>query len=281
MNYWLTGLLGLLALACTPASARINCSITSPGITVSYPAGVTLSEQSYFSVSCSRQTGDPLSVTYAVGVDNGLYANGAQNRAREQWWIIPIYMNYDMYRNAACSSAWTDTNNTRISDTITWSGGTDTSLRTKQTAYWTCIPSQTGMYAGAYEDTVTFTLQANNVTTATGVAAVKVYAPAACDFTATPTNINFTYTAFGAAVTASTTFSTECSRLMPYTLAVSPTTGTVVGLTYSLSLSATSATGTGGAQNFTITGTMPAGQPGSCNGAVCTGSVPHTVTLSY
>ena len=98
----------------------------------------------------------------------------------------------------------------------------------------------------------------------------------------TPANLVFNYIAMGGAVTATGGgFNVTCTGSLPYTVAVSPTSGTLVGLNYTLGLTSAGATGTGTAQANAVTGSMVAGQPGTCATASCTASATHTVTVSY
>lgn len=110
-----------------------------------------------------------------------------------------------------------------------------------------------------------------------------------CQITAAPTNVAFTYTSFQAAAATSTggAFSVRCTSSLPYTLALSATSGTVPGvsLAYTLSLSATSGTGAGlTTASYTINGSMAPGQSGVCStsASACTGTDnTQTVTVSY
>lgn len=107
----------------------------------------------------------------------------------------------------------------------------------------------------------------------------------ACQITAAPTNVAFTYSSFQGTVANSTggVFSVQCTTNLPYSLSVSATSGTVVGLAYTLSVPGTTFTGTGLVVNHTISGTMAAGQAGTCasSASPCTGSNSHTVTVTY
>mgnify|MGYP000160849018 CR=1 FL=1 len=78
---------------------------------------------------------------------------------------------------------------------------------------------------------------------------VTVNLSSVCAITAAPTDVAFTYTSFQAAASTATggAFSVRCTNLLPYTLALDATSGTVIGLNYSLALSAPSGTGNGAA----------------------------------
>lgn len=112
---------------------------------------------------------------------------------------------------------------------------------------------------------------------------VTVNLSSVCAITAAPTDVAFTYASFQAAASTATggAFSVRCTNLLPYTLALDATSGTVIGLNYSLALSAPSGTGNGAAQAFSISGTMAAGQSGDCATASCSGTQPRQLTITY
>ena len=98
----------------------------------------------------------------------------------------------------------------------------------------------------------------------------------------TPANLVFSYVALGPAVSATGGgFTVTCTGSLPYTVAVSATSGTLVGLSYTLGVTSASATGNGAAQTNSVTGSMVAGQPGTCTTASCSATATHTVTVSY
>lgn len=107
-----------------------------------------------------------------------------------------------------------------------------------------------------------------------------------CEITTAPADVAFTYTSFQAGIQNSTggVFEVRCTNSLPYSLSVSPTTGTVIGLNYSISVPAASFTGTGLNVSHTVSGTMAADQAGTCNAsppATCAGSNVHTLTVTY
>jgi hypothetical protein len=109
-----------------------------------------------------------------------------------------------------------------------------------------------------------------------------------CEVTAAPTSVAFSYTSFQTAAATSTggAFSVRCTTNLPYTVALSTTSGTVPGvsLAYALALSASSGVGAGLTTTpYTINGTMAANQSGICNtsATACTGTDTQTVTVSY
>jgi hypothetical protein len=112
---------------------------------------------------------------------------------------------------------------------------------------------------------------------------VTVNLTSSCTMTA-PTPVAFTYTSFQPTAATSTggAFSVSCTNTLPYTVAITGASTSVIGLTYALALSAASGTGNGSAQSFTINGTMASGQAGTCATATCLGTdSTHTVTVTY
>jgi spore coat protein U-like protein len=264
-----------VAIAAQAAGAAITCNITSPGVTLAYPANsAPVMTQTSFTVTCSRNlAGDPTSISYTLAVNNGLNPNGINNRA----FFGGNPLRYDVYRDATCTSTWKGSQT--IGDTIpTLSGFTPVS---KTTTYWGCVTNAQSPAAGTYADTVTMTLT-YGTSTAVNTFPVSIATPATCNVTTPPGNIAFgTYVAMGPAVNASTTVAVTCTSYLPYTLSLDAGSGVIAGLQYNLALSAASASGNGGAQVHTISGTLPAGQAGTCTGATCSASQARTLMISY
>ena len=112
----------------------------------------------------------------------------------------------------------------------------------------------------------------------------------ACIISTAPTNVVFTYTAFGAAATSTGGgFGVTCTKNLTYTLALDSTavTDQATNLAYTLALSSAAATGSGAAQAFTIAGAIAAGQSGTCaaSAASCTNAAStnktRTLTVAY
>lgn len=127
-----------------------------------------------------------------------------------------------------------------------------------------------------------------HASTVTGNFNVTVNLTSACEITAGPSDVAFTYTSFqtGDATSTGGAFSVRCTNTLPYTLSLDSTTGTVIGLNYSLSLSASSGTGAGlSAANYTVSGTMHSGQSGNCATSptvgTCAGSQARVLTITY
>ncbi|MGE5615921.1 MAG: spore coat protein U domain-containing protein [Bacillota bacterium] len=267
--------LALFALAAQAACAAISCTISSPGVTMAYPANTApVSTQTSFTVTCARNlASDPTSISYTVAADNGLNPNGTNNRA----FSGANALKYDVYRDAACSSTWKGPQT--IADSITTlSGFTPVS---KTTAFWGCVVTAQSPSAGTYTDTVTMTLT-YGTSTAVNTFPVSIATPATCSVTTAPGPVAFgTYVALGSAVNASASFAVTCTNYLPYTMSLDAGSGVIVGLRYTLALDAASSTGTGAAQTHSITGNLAAGQAGTCSAATCSGSQTRTLTITY
>lgn len=271
------------------SNAAITCSLSSSGFSSAYnPALATPTiVQTSFTVSCtSSAAGDPSSVSYTTAANNGLYANGINNRA---FLSGASYIKYDAYIDGSCASQWKG--NTTIAGTINFSG---TGTVTKTHNFWGCVAAgQTGLAAGVYTDLITTTLSygPNPQSTATTTFPVNIATPATCSITSIPGNVAFgTYVAFGGALAANASFGATCTNYLAYTLSVSPTGGTIAGIAYTLLLqnaapvmsgTSLSVTGSGVEQTYTINGSMAAGQSGTCAIGTCSATVPHTLTLTY
>jgi hypothetical protein len=86
---------------------------------------------------------------------------------------------------------------------------------------------------------------------------------------------------FGPAANANTSFGVTCTNLLPYTVAIDATSGTLLGLNYTLTLTAPPSPGNGLERTGTIAGNMAAGQSGICATGVCFASETRTLTITY
>jgi spore coat protein U-like protein len=268
-------LLAVLALGMGWAHAAITCSVSSSGFATAYvPASPSANiTQTFFTVTCTRGlASDAASVTWNAFANNGNNASGNSNRAA----FGTNRIQYDVYRDAACSSQWTGL--TSITGTITF---TSTGTLSQQGSYWGCVPASQSVAAGTYTDNVTITLLYAGFTFTSTSAAVQIVTPASCSLTTTPGALVLNYVSFGATANGSTTFKVSCTNFLPYTLSLDATSGTVLGLNYTLGLSAASGTGTGSAQTYTITGVIAGGQSGNCAAGSCSASQARTLTIGY
>ncbi|HET7764024.1 MAG TPA: spore coat protein U domain-containing protein [Burkholderiales bacterium] len=287
-TFRITGLLarlaaGLLSLVPIAAGAAVTCSVSVTSITTSFSnalgnAGIT---SGAYTISCTRLSTDPNTFAWQLRANNGIHAAGNQNRGL----MGATTINYDIYRSTTINNGnrWQTTTATAFSGTLAFVGA---SLNASTTGtFYANVPTGQNPAAGTYTDTVTATLldqATGTITYATTTFGVSILNQAACEITAPPGNLNFTYTSFqGAAAAASTTFALRCTNLHPYTMALDVASSVLLGLTYTVSLSQTSATGTGASQTFTINGGITAGQSGTCSTASCTGTQTRTLTITY
>ena len=280
---WLAAGLLLFASAC--AQAAITCSVSSSGVSTAYDPTILTQTitQTSFTVTCTRALStDPTTVSYSNTENNGISALGINNRAA----LNGSYIKYDDFLDSGCGTQWKG--NTAISGMLTFA---TTGQLSQSYNFWGCIGPGQLVAAGTYTDTVTMTLSygPNPQSTASATYPVNIATPATCSMTA-PGAVAFgNYVAFGGALAASTTFGATCTSYLPYTVVVSPTGGTIAGLNYTLLLTppagpsgtSLSATGAGALQTYTINGAMVAGQAGLCPVGTCSGTVPHTLMLTY
>jgi spore coat protein U-like protein len=248
----------------------------APGFTSTYlSANPTNGISTTLNGNCTK-TGNN-NTNYTVAADAGL---SGQNRAFNGGYSISYFVS----TLSNCSSTWNAA--TPLTFSFTTAGITQNT-----NVFYGCIPTgQSLVPAGTYLDTVAMTVGGPNGNTGTGTFPVSITVQAACAISSAPGNILFTYTAFGIAQAASTSFATTCTNLHPYTIALDSTSGVNSGLHYSLGLNTSqnsggtislSPTGTGIAQTFYINGNMAAGQAGTCATGICSGANLHTLTITY
>ena len=101
------------------------------------------------SVKCTNTT------PYSIGLDNGLHVNGSQRRMQAS----SSFINYNLYTDAARTSAWTSTTSatTCTSGANTCVLGTGTALNQNVSVYGR-VPPQTSPPPGVYADTIIVTV---------------------------------------------------------------------------------------------------------------------------
>jgi len=273
----LLAVIGLLLIV-IPAQAAVECWVTSGGFNVAYDpalAGVTTAQSSVV-VSCTRSdpSSDPTTVNYAIKANNGLYANGVNNRAQSG----TAYAKYDVYMGTGCGTQW--------KGNATFSGTINFAVSSMATHTFSgCVGArQNSLPAGTYWDQVTMTMDygPNPQSSAAGMFAVNIVTQGQCSFSSPPGTLSFSYISFQTtAANVSAFFGVTCTSGLPYTLTLDTTTGTIAGLNYSLGLSGAAGTGTGVQQSLSVDGSMPAGQSGTCAMGTCSGTNPHTLTITY
>jgi len=294
----------LLALNAGQAwSYSCNVSATSTGVVVD-SSTANPDTNGTVTLNCTRNSAESTSLSYRIKADNGLYYS-AQRRANRSG--STDYMEYILQRGTTVGggAACANTTNwlapaTGNSNVITGTLNFGSALSASATwGYCIRVPAlggftiggfiNTGYFAkpaGIYTDTVQITAQYpgtdGSPTTAPAALTYTIGLKGQCVFNSFPTSINFNYTSFSTTPqVSSNSFNLLCSSGEPWTAAVSPASGTGLGLNYTLSLGTTSGSGTGNVQAITLTGTMPAGQSGTCMTGSCSTSNAHTVTITY
>lgn len=280
MNSKLLGLftaLGLLLIG-IPAHAAVDCSVSSGGFSTAYdPAFATPTKvQTSALVSCTRSdpANDPSRVNYSIKVNNGLNAQGMNNRAQSG----ASYARYDVYTDLNCANQWKG--NVSFTGTVDFGVGS-TAMHT----FWGCVAAgQNTLPAGTFTDTVTMTMTygPNPQSTALGMFTVNIVTQGQCSFSSPPGTLGFSYISFQPTpANVSAFFGVTCTNGLPYTVSLDSTTGTIAGLSYSLGLSGAVGTGSGVQQSLSVDGSMSADQPGTCAMGTCSGTNPHTLTVTY
>ncbi len=285
------------AITCTPASASssnfayvANTNNASPG-----QSGANNVVTNNVSFTCTRTTANPNTV--AFGVTNGLYVSGGVNRVRLAG-TPNRFISYNTFKDAACSVTLNDGSAAnRIVTTLT---GPLNTPETVNLQFFTCVVTAqalTSFPAGVYTDSANMNIRYAGGTGIDQVTllSVNVNAPAICGISGLPASntINFSYTAFqNTAAFQFASFNANCTDLLPYNMAVSPTAGVVGGLNYQLGLS-TGSQGSAGSLGPTslndvggplgvkvhfINAAMQSGQAGQI-GAPTSSS--HALTITY
>lgn len=282
-------LVSILMLTST-CFAAISCSVTATGLGVLYNPASNTDDTGTVTLNCTRLATDPTSISYRLYINNGIYSTGSVasgQRRLSHTSLASTYVNYGIYRNAARSQHWraplTGTTNV-VTGTLNFSGATFASI---SRLYYLRVPSgQTTAPAGIYTDTLQVSARYpnNNSGTLTNLVPISMTLAIGnqCVFRTHPYNIALNYSSFSMTnVTNSTTVSMRCTNLLPYSVAVVPNSGNLLGLDYTMAVDMTNVTGTGLDQVRTVTATMPAGQSGTCATGVCTASQLHTVEVTY
>lgn len=246
-----------------------------------------------FSITCTRPRSlqNRFPSVFYVGADNGLYFLSGSRRLQNG----TAFLNYALYRNAACSQAWGTTTATAyaLNNSATGPNNTTTTPNplTGGTTY--CFRITGGVNTaipGTYTDTVQVGIADSNGTVwGTKALTLTTTVVASCNVISPPTAVTLTYTSFQAsAPSAVRPFQMRCTNTTSYSLGFdAPVVGTndkVQGLNYDLSTSAATGTGNGLTQSYNVTVAIPAGQAGTCvgpGGSACTGTVTRAVTVTY
>lgn len=277
-------LLSLLLLPfflCAPAATQaVTCAtFASPGWSLTYDPNAILAAttSSSITVTCTRQAGDAKTLTLTVAANSGLQPAGTINQAAAASGSL---LQYNNYADAAYALTFGTAGST-LPMTLAF-GGVGSSTSATATFYARLPAGQIGATAGTYSDTVTLTLSNGAIAVATTTFPVTVTVNPYCAISTPPGTISLSYTSFqSSAATGSTGFTATCTNALPYTIGLDATTGTLLGLSYTLSAPAGAYAGTGLPQSYTINASVAAGQSGTCATASCTGTVTHTLIITY
>lgn len=273
------GVLG--SLWALPAAAAITCSVSVTSVSVVYDpiSPVQNVTTGSYTITCNRLASDPNTLSWRLGVDNGLYAGGGWNRVRR---LAGEQYNYDTYRSPG--NKWGDGGGNRFTGALVFGGSLTASA---SGAFDIMLPgSQAVDPAGTYTDTLTVELRRDTgapLLLDTANFTVTVVTSNSCQISVPPGNVSFAYTSFQAGpAAASTSYGVRCTTALPYTMALDAASGTVLGLVYTLALAPSAGgTGTGATQTYSINGNIAAGQAGICGTGVCSGSQTRTLTLTW
>lgn len=272
----------LFALAAGETWAAYDCFVTVTSIGTIHESGNGDDTSGSATLTCTRAGDDANTLTYRLRANNGLYPNGTQRRARHA--TSAATLDYSLSSGACANNTnWYDPSN-YVTGTLNFG-----SALTASTTIGLCIRNQPGNVAtsGIYSDTVSVAAQyPNSDAGALTVPAFLTYTvgvDAQCVFHTYPGTMAFSYTSFSPTPqTASQAIVLRCSNNLPWSIAVTPSTSTVLGLDYSIAATPASGTGNGNiGQTVTLTGTIPAGQAGTCALGTCTATKTHTVIISY
>jgi spore coat protein U-like protein len=277
------------------ANAAIACSsVTATSVNGITPTTGALNLTGNITVNCTRLTGDPLTQAVYIGINAGEDPDGTAGRELTRQ-SGTQQLNYGLFRNATPSGGWSEGINRApgaaggggLLVTITFSSLATTAQSFSYPYYLRVTQANhSAAPAGIYDDIATIRVRLGGNTGAvesTTTFTPTISKPSHCYFSSPPGNLTMNYIAFSATpATGSSNFSVSCTASTPYTMALSSTSGVLIGLNYSLALSATSSTGTGFAQPFSVNGSIATGQAGTCTTGSCTAtSAPRTITITY
>ncbi len=298
----------LLALRCIAGAALVasgqsawaaySCDISATSVGVIYTAA-NLDTNGSVVLTCSRAATDANTLTYRIKADDGTNAQAAAPYRRAERGTSGNFLNYILRRGTAVGGAATCNNTstwrapaTGTTNVITGTLAFGTAL-TQSVTWGYCIRvrgtaggNPAAPTAGVYTDSFNvFGQYPNNdagALTSSASVGYTVGVNNQCVFNTFPSSMVFNYTSFtGTPQSAVRSFDLRCSNALPWSVAVSPASTTLLGLNYTMGISPASGTGTGADQVVTLTGTLPANQAGTCAAATCAGTQAHTVTITY
>jgi hypothetical protein len=278
-------------MAASPAWSALACSlIPSPAqIKGIYQWVGNLNVTGTLTLNCTRATGDPGKHDIWIGMNQPAAGGTATLDTGGST------LTYTVAHGGYASGIWTSTGavaptsttNGAVIDRIDFGrGGKVTTISEVYTFYFRVAQFQfkpVGVYVATLPITVRNDTATGSVLATTSLDIV-ISIPRSCRFSSPPTPIEVNYPAFSAsAVPGQSTFALTCTQGTTYTIALDAARSVIpiVELTYSLALSAAASTGTGESQGYVVDVSVDAGQAGKCNGSVCTGTDPRTITITY
>jgi hypothetical protein len=291
----------LLSLLCTcalQAHAAISCTLSSTSVNLNYVngQGTNANASGTITLNCTRLAADPNTQTYWVSINFGSRTGTPRRVFRNGGGTTnPDRLDVSIYKSGTTTD-WTNTGTARVNGTLNFGAALNASV--VLTYDFRVGSGQTGNTAGIYDEAFIASLQ---LTTAGAVVATTTFTPTvsiiaqcfvgqvaagnAATGAISPSTLTLPYTSFSPAnQTANMSFTVHCTRNTTYTLAIAPSSGTLLGLNYTLALSppgTPAITGTGLAQSYTVTGTITSGQAGTCSTATCSATQNTTLTVTY
>lgn len=288
-----------LLCACAPqAQAAISCTLSSTSVNLNYVnnQNSNANASGTITLNCTRLGTDPNTQTYWIGINFGTQAGTPRRAFRHGGGTTDANrLNVNIFKNGG-TTEWTNTGGGRVNGTLNFGAALNQSV---VLTYDFRVPFfQNGNTAGIYDEAYTASLQ---LLTAGAVVSTTTFSPTvsiiaqcfvgqvAAGNTAagavSPSTMTLPYTSFAPTnLTANMSFTVHCTRNTTYTLAITPASGTLLGLNYTLAMSppgTPAITGSGLAQPYTITGTITAGQAGTCSTATCTATQNTALTVTY
>jgi len=272
----------LVCLAASTANAAFSCNVSVTSVSLAFAptvAGTNVMTGSY-TINCTRLGSDPNFLNWSLANDNGGAGAGGNNLAT----LGANSYQYDTYFPGSLTNKWGSGGALRFTGTMNF--GASLSASASGSFDVVIVGPQTVRPAGTYSDVVGVRLR--NTSTGATIGAnpiasftVQIITSNYCQISVPPGNLDFTYTSFQvAASNANTTYGVRCT-LIPYTMSLDATSGTLLGLNYTLSLPSPSATGTGFTQTFAINGSIAGSQAGTCATGTCFASQTRTLTITY
>jgi hypothetical protein len=297
-SMWRSLMLGFLLVGSAAAQAAVSCNVTAQNVGELYTSAGSNSVSGDLRISCTRTlVSDSAIVYYSIKADFGANSTGGVTRNVRNpvsntnlLWVL---------RTGAAGNT-TDWGTTAgvglLTGNLSFAATTLATSTTISNAYSMRIRGIGGgnpafPAAGTYVDTVTLTPDMSTtgvngpytVTAPTTQVSFTVGVNPVCVVRKQGQDLTFNYTSFTTtALSQTSNFEAICSDKLPYSVTVSPATGTIAGVNYTVArVGVLNRTGDGTGQPANVRVDIAANQSGTCATAVCSGSATHTVTITY